>query len=140
MAVRFTVEWFADKIIKEIERRQAAGMEAAGAVVASEARERCPIDTGRLRRSIQPGRPEKLGPDSWRVEVGTNVEYAPYVEFGTKAHVITPKRKKALYWKGAEHPVKVVQHPGTQPRPYLFPALEAKKDEVVRVLRRAFEI
>jgi hypothetical protein len=39
--------------------------------------------------------------------------YAPYVEFGTKPHVIEPKDKKALYWPGAAHPVRKVNHPGT---------------------------
>ncbi|WP_343073091.1 hypothetical protein [Clostridium sp. YIM B02569] len=27
---------------------------------------------------------------------------------------IRPKNKKALYWKGAAHPVKQVNHPGTK--------------------------
>src|SRR5882757_9825725 len=45
--------------------------------------------------------------------------YAPYVEFGTKPHVIVPKDKKALYWPGAAHPVMSVNHPGTKPNPFM---------------------
>lgn len=42
----------------------------------------CPWDTGTLRRSItyEPGRDGK----GYYVDVGTNVIYAPFVEFGTR--------------------------------------------------------
>jgi len=43
-------------------------------------------------------------------------------EEGTGPHVILPRNKKALFWKGADHPVRMVNHPGTKPRPYLMPA------------------
>lgn len=45
------------------------------------AKERTPVDTGRLRSSIS-GQVEGTG-TGVRGRVGTNVEYAPYVEFGT---------------------------------------------------------
>lgn len=45
--------------------------------------------------------------------------YAPYVEFGTKPHVIEAKNAKALYWPGAEHPVKRVNHPGSKANPFM---------------------
>lgn len=38
-----------------------------------------PVDTGKLRASLQG---EMTGPTSG--QVGTNIEYAPYVEFGTE--------------------------------------------------------
>ena len=51
-------------------------------------------------------------------------KYAAWVEFGTEPHVIFPRTKKALFWPGADHPVRMVNHPGTRPRPYLIPAME----------------
>ena len=45
--------------------------------------------------------------------------YAGYVYYGTKPHVIKPTNKKALFWPGAAHPVRQVNHPGTRPIPYL---------------------
>lgn len=39
----------------------------------------CPVDTGRLRASIS----TTFHKDGFTAEVGTNVEYAPYIEFGT---------------------------------------------------------
>ena len=50
----------------------------------------CPVDTGRLRNSI-----------SWAVldnsvYIGTNVEYAPYVELGTSKQKAQPYLKPAV--------------------------------------------
>jgi HK97 gp10 family phage protein len=52
-----------------------------GMRVQSRARSLCPVDTGRLRSSIvmRKGRDGR----GFYVEVGTNVSYAPFVEFGT---------------------------------------------------------
>lgn len=48
-------------------------------IVEVKAKELCPVDTGLLRSSITPVIA------SWaEAYVGTNTEYAPYVEFGTK--------------------------------------------------------
>lgn len=45
---------------------------------------------------------------------------AAYLEFGTPPHPIDPKHpKEALYWEGADHPVAHVDHPGTQPNPFI---------------------
>ena len=46
-------------------------------LVEEEAKKRCPVETGTLRRSIHTELHDKYG------EVGTNLHYAPYVEFGT---------------------------------------------------------
>lgn len=59
-----------------------------------------------------------------RVGVGTDDPRGEMVEFGTRPHVIVPRRAGALYWRGAAHPVGRVQHPGTRPHPWLRPAGE----------------
>ena len=69
----------------------------------------------------------------------SNLKYAPMVEFGTKAHIIRPKSKKALYWKGASRPVKQVSHPGSKAKPYLIPAFEDEKDNFINDLKEAIE-
>jgi hypothetical protein len=81
------------------------------------------VDTGRLRASIT--HRIVASPDGIYGEVGTVVEYARYVEYGTRPHRIVPRRRQALYWKGAEHPVYAVNHPGGKPYPFLRPALVA---------------
>jgi hypothetical protein len=45
--------------------------------------------------------------------------YAPYVEFGTAPHTITARNAKALFWPGAQHPVRSVHHPGTKPNQFM---------------------
>ena len=104
------------------------------------AKHRCPVDTGNLRSSITP---EVKGIEEG--SVGTNVEYAMAVEYGSRPHDIKPREKKALafsvggtkgryvttksgkrrYQKGKPgEPVVVgrVKHPGTKPQPFLEPA------------------
>jgi HK97 gp10 family phage protein len=58
------------------------------------AKRRCPVDTGRLRSSIA----EELGTDArGLVEViGTDVNYAPHVEFGTSRMRAQPFLRPAL--------------------------------------------
>lgn len=63
------------------------------------------VRTGRLRASITP-KVQRIG-GGVRGTVGSNVEYAPYVELGTRR---------------------------MPPYPYLWPALRAKTEEVIKVL------
>ena len=69
----------------------------------------------------------------------SNIKYAPMVEYGTRAHVIKPKNKKVLYWKGAAHPVKKVNHPGSKAKPYLIPAFNQEKDQFLEKLKEVIK-
>lgn len=98
-----------------------------GLVVEGQAKLLCPVQTGRLAGSIttqsisqgsSPTGPTKAGDviskpaDSNEVLVGTNVEYAPYIEFGTI-------RKSA--------------------KPYLRPALDLAKGKTLTITKREAE-
>ena len=50
-------------------------------------------------------------------------EYAQWVNDGTQPYTITPTSKKALYWEGADYPVKVVHHPGIKGRHFVEDSL-----------------
>lgn len=90
-----------------------------------EAKERVPVDTGRLRNSIavaehESGIPATVGtqiaanqirPGMTTAVIGTSVDYAPNVEFGTS-------RSRA--------------------QPYLFPAAEINRPKLVERLIREF--
>ena len=92
------------------------------------------VVTGHLRRSIA----TKIG--DMEVTVHTsNVKYARGVEEGTRSHIIRPKNKKALYWKGAKHPVKQVNHPGSKAKPYLIPAFNSEKDKIIEDLKEVIK-
>jgi hypothetical protein len=56
--------------------------------------------------------------------------YAPLVEFGTQPHRIEAKDAKALFWPGAAHPVRSVQHPGTRAVPYMERILDASQEGI----------
>ena len=69
----------------------------------------------------------------------SNVKYAIIVEKGSKPHIIRAKNKKALYWKGASRPVKLVNHPGSKAKPFLIPAFESEKDKFIENLKEAIK-
>lgn len=56
--------------------------------------------------------------------------YAPFVEFGTRPHVILPKDKQALFWPGAAHPVRSVNHPGTKANPFMERIISYSQAEI----------
>jgi hypothetical protein len=72
--------------------------------------------SGRLRDSIH-GEADAEG-DSVRITVSSDAPEATFVIEGTRPHDIYPRDKQALFWPSAEHPVKHVHHPGTQPNPF----------------------
>ena len=92
------------------------------------------VKTGHLRRGIT----TDVG--NMEVTVHTsNIKYARGVEEGTRPHVIKAKNKKALYWKGAKHPVKSVRHPGSRAKPFLMPAFEKEKEVLIRDLEKVIK-
>jgi hypothetical protein len=99
--------------------------------------------TTNLRNSIQGGVVEATGDvvegalSAGYPGFGASMEYAPYVELGTPPHVIRPKTAKALWWEGAEHPVASVKHPGTAPRPFIWPTVQEAAAQ--QIFERAFQ-
>ena len=86
-----TVEWKGDKHIKAAIEAQKKALTAASLVVQGDATSRTPVLTGNLKNSI-----------TYKVReedaiVGTNVEYAPYVEFGTSKMAAQPFLEPSLH-------------------------------------------
>ena len=80
MVKRLLVKGFADDELMKIALR-----------VERKAKQLCPVDTGRLRASLH----------TWRINlltaaVGTDVEYASFVEYGTKKMAPQPYLRPAL--------------------------------------------
>ena len=76
-----------------------------------------PVDHGVLKKWFS----ESLGSDE--AVIKSPAEYAEWVNDGTQPYTITPTSKKALYWEGADHPVKVVHHPGIRGRHFVEDSL-----------------
>lgn len=91
-----------------------------GPMVVNRAKILCPVDTGRLRASIQ-GEARRTWTLRPQFTVFSEVEYAPYVNDGTRPHVIRPKNAKALRFvvDGQVVFARVVNHPGTRAKPFL---------------------
>lgn len=83
------------------------------------AKREAPVKRGTLRRSIT----SRVESGGRRGVIGTNLSYARPVHDGSRAHVIRPRTKRALFWKGAKHPVRMVRHPGTTANPFFARAL-----------------
>lgn len=64
--------------VKESARK---GLERGAKKIQKNAKFLAPVDTGRLRNSIKTK--SEITQDGAKAQVFTNVEYAPYVEFGT---------------------------------------------------------
>lgn len=82
----------ADEAIKAKDEAVARALEKMGLVAERYAKGYAPVDTGRLRNSIT----HEAAPDEGAVYIGTNVEYAPYQEFGTRYQSGTPFLRPAV--------------------------------------------
>ena len=107
---------------------------AGAAIVRNEARSKCPVRTGALRKSIRIRRRKVSRGDFMVVYgVGPTVYYGHLVEYGTKAHWIKPRVKRDLAI--GQNVRAKVYHPGATPRPYLRPALDSNKDRIISAMR-----
>jgi len=98
------------------------------------------VRTGTLRRAVRAYPPlTDVYPIRGDVAVDRTAPYGAMQEFGTKPHDIVPIRAKALRFMAGENVVfaKRVHHPGTKPRPFMFPSLAEKRESILARLRAA---
>ena len=74
----YTYKDNADEVLAALERAKKRGLEAIGLTAEGHAKKETPVDTGRLRNSISHATYDEAA------YIGTNVEYAPYVEMGAR--------------------------------------------------------
>jgi HK97 gp10 family phage protein len=110
--------------------------------IQKDAKQRCPVDTGRLRSSItiQP-----VGNGGMTLRIGTKVFYAPYVEWGTGKFANHPtKSGRGTPWvypasKGGRETGEMVFTHGSKPHPFLFPAFEQEKPDFIRKIKEVLD-
>ena len=88
--MNWTMKDNTNEVLSALEKAKKRGLEAIGLVAEGHAKKITPVDTGRLqlRNSIS------HATDDEAAYIGTNVEYAPYVELGSptiKAHHMLQK-------------------------------------------------
>lgn len=114
--------------------RQIEGLDYSPAIkdacllVEREAKEKAPVASGDLRRSIES---KVMGNEG---EVGTSLFYAPYVEYGTGIFSSQGDGRKDVPWfyqdvKGNWHSTC-----GMKPRPFLIPSYENNRGNIKQII------
>lgn len=88
-----------DQVIGGIDSAIGVALEKIGLLAEGYAEARCPVDTGNLRASIT----HEVDAGDNAVYIGTNVEYAPYVELGTSRQKAQPFLRPAASEHGAQY-------------------------------------
>lgn len=112
MDVKFTDN--SKEVLAAMLEAKARALESCGLVAEGYAKKATPVDTGNLRNSIS----HKVTEDA--SYIGTNTEYAPYVEFGTGKYYPGGRPDSWVYQddKGNWHRTE-----GAKAQPFLKPAV-----------------
>lgn len=102
-------------------------MEQACILVENQAKINCPVDTGQLRQSIT--HDTTVENNELVGIVGTNVEYAPYVEYGTGIFAVQGDGRKDR-WSYQDAEGNWHSTIGQRPQPFLEPALDSKRKDI----------
>jgi len=136
--------------------------ELIGMQTVEEAKSNVPVYQGRLRASLR----HIMSRNKLSVRVWTNVEYAPFVEFGTKSKTQIPAelsqmaaqfkqsgtgdfdiflkdikqwcKKKGIPEQAAFPIAMKLINVGQKPQPFLYPAFKKHRDKYVQALKQLF--
>ena len=113
-----------ERFEKELPNILEKALEQACLIVENSAKQNCPVNDGQLRQSISHKTNKTTG------EIGTSVEYAPYVEVGTGIYS-TEGGGRQTPWvyrdaKGEWHTTK-----GMKAQPFLKPALDMNRSKIL---------
>ena len=106
------------------------GLEKGCAIVERAAKQKAPKGNGELRRSITSEVRDLEG------YVYTPLEYAPYVEYGTGLFAESGGRKD-VPWNYKDDEGNWHSTSGMHPRPYMRPALNENREEILRVIKES---
>lgn len=119
--VKSNLKEFAEKELPSLLEK---ALEQACLIVENSAKQNCPSSSGQLRQSITH---QVEGTEG---QVGTNVEYAPYVEVGTGIYS-TQGNGRQTPWKYQDAKGEWHTTRGMQARPYLKPALDNNRGRII---------
>ena len=114
----------------------AAAMTKATLLVERSAKMKAPKGNGELGRSITSE--VNVEPDGTIVGiVYTPLEYAPYVEYGTGLFAEAGNGRKDVPWNYQDDEGEWHSTSGQHPRPFLRPALNENREQIIRLLEGA---
>jgi HK97 gp10 family phage protein len=108
----------------------------ACALVERSAKQKAPKGTGELRRSITSEVRE--GADGLEGVIFTPLEYAPYVEYGTGLFAENGGRTD-VPWCYKDDQGEWHSTSGQHPQPFMRPALDENREEIIRILKEAIK-
>lgn len=125
MNVEFTDN--SEEIKAAIREAAIRGLEKIGQTAEKYAKMLCPVDTGNLRNSIT----HRVDPEEQAAYIGSDMEYAAYVELGTGEHYPGGRPTPWAYQdaKGDWHWTH-----GNKAQPYLKPAAADHKDQYRQII------
>ena len=119
MNVQFTDN--SKEVLEAMQQAAVRALEKCGLTAEGYAKKLCPVDTGNLRNSIT----HTVDEEEPAAYIGTNNEYAAYVELGTGKYTTGGRPDPWVYQddKGRWHHTN-----GQRARPYLKPAVADHKE------------
>lgn len=109
-----------DAVLKAKEEDIEKALETIGKVAVRYAKELCPVDTGNLRNSIS----HEVDMSDNSVAIGTNIKYAPYVEFGIGKFAEGGDGRPTPWAYQDPKTGEWIWTHGSKPQPYLRPAID----------------
>lgn len=120
-----------DRLPEEIATEVDAVLEAGAKDIVAEAKARAPVDLAFLKNGIGF---HQAAPLSYKVT--SNMEYSPFVEFGTGGFVQVPAglESYAQQFRG-----KGIKEVNIMPQPFLFPAVEKLRPVIIADVKEALK-
>lgn len=123
---------YSDEVLAALESACQRALETCGLVAEGYAKKLCPVDTGNLRNSIT----HTVDSGEKAAYVGTDSEYAVYVEMGTGKYV-TGGRPTPWVYKDA-HGNWHMTH-GQRAQPYIKPAVADHAQQYQKIIKSELE-
>lgn len=97
-------------------------------LVQGSAKNKAPVDSGALRQSIRADK-AKIQGENVTATVSTNLEYAPYVEFGTgsRGQSTNTNTEVEVSYRSDRR--------GNKAQPFLWPALRENRNNSIKIIR-----
>lgn len=109
---------YSDEVLDAMQDAVARALERIGMQAEGYAKDLAPVDTGLLKNSIT----YDIDKDERKVYIGTNVEYAPYVELGTGIYAGSGGRPTPWAYQDDEGNWHWTR--GNEAQPFLAPAVK----------------
>lgn len=134
--MEFEIKDNSEIVLNNLKQQVIKALEECGLVAEGEAKlnltRQGAVDTGDLRNSIT--HKVKEEGKEYSCYVGTNIEYAPYIELGTGIHYDGGGRRTTWTFKDKKGEWHMTN--GQRARPYLKPAIADNKDKYKKIIEQ----